>query len=155
MSNHVASIITEMKSIVATTAATITVEDGSWSELPFVHDIAKNNKRSGRYAYGVRPLDASPAENALLRTVSLDHKFEVILSDSIVSRQSDEEVETSLGILYDCADEIFKELVNSKVNLPNLVLSVSEPSVLQPEVIEASKIVAIRLQLKVKYRSAL
>ena len=149
MSDYVADIITEMESIIV---ATVSAE---WNKLPFVHDLAKNSKRTTRFAYGVRPLAANTAEGGIVRAYTLDHFFEVILTDTITNRGSDDPITTSLGILYDVADDIFKELVNSKVNLPLVVLSVSEPSMQQPEIIESAKIVALRLQLKVKYRGNL
>lgn len=148
MSTHVASIVSGMKTLVAASLST-------WEELPFVQDISKNNKRTAANAYGVRALAASESEGALLRTVTLDHTFEIILTENYVNRQSDAEIEASLNNLYDKADEIFKVLVNSKVNLPELVLSVSSPSILDPEILETAKFVALRLQLKVKYRSTL
>lgn len=149
MSAHVQSIVTAMKASVST------VVGAGWDELPFVQDLSKNNKRTSKFAYGVRPLEANPAEGNILRSIFLDHKFEIILTDSIASRGNDLEIMSSLEELYDQADEIFKVLVNSKISLPDLVIVVSEPSMLAPEIIENAKIVALRLQLKVKYRSDL
>lgn len=149
MSTHVTSIISGIKTTVAAELG------ADFSELPFVQDLTKNNKRTARYGYGVRPLDANTADGGVVRAYTLDHRFEVVLTESFVNRSSDAEIEACLGRLYDKADEVFKELVNSKAGVPDVVLSVSEPSMTQPEVIEAAKIVAIRLQLKVKYRSTI
>lgn len=149
MSAHVQSIVAGMKTIIAAELG------AEWQELPYSHDLSKNNKRVKKNGYGVRPLDAASAEGNILRSIFLDHKFEIILTDSVVTRNSDLEISNSLDSLYDKADELFKELVNSKVALPNLVISVSEPSIQAPEIIEAASLVALRLQLKVKYRSDL
>lgn len=149
MSTHVTSIITEMKSQIAT------VLGATWQELQFVQELNRNNTRTAKNAYGVRPLDASSAEGAALRTITLDHFFEIILTDALIRRKADTDVEASTGTLYDKADEIFKVLVNSKVNLPSIVLSVSEPSLSAPEIIEDANLIAVRMRVKVKYRSTL
>jgi hypothetical protein len=102
----------------------------------------------------VRPLDASPTQG-VNRTYNMDHRFELILGDTIARAENDSQHLTSLQTMYDAADEIFKDLVQTKIGLPTLVLNVFDPSLSEPELLDENKIVILRMQLTVKYRSSL
>lgn len=125
-----------------------------WQRLPYVFDVSKNNSTRAKLAYGVRALDASPADG-VNRCYTLDHRFELILTDTIARGNDDSLIETSIGTLFDKSDEMFKALVHTKISLPLVVLNISSPSLLPPELYEKEKIVAVRMQFNVSYRSAL
>jgi len=116
--------------------------------------VEKNNLRDAKLAYGVRPLDAANAAT-LTRSYTLDHGFEVILTDTFARGDSDKQREDSLKVMYDKADEIFKNLVNHKINLASVVLDIQDPSLSEPEFLDDSKFVILRMQYVVKYRSNL
>lgn len=148
MSNYVEQIIDETKSLIAG-------ELGStYQELRFIYDIEKNGLRNARLAYGVRPLGAGTAET-LVRAYTLDHQFEIILSDTFARGDNDEQREAALNAMYDKSDEIFKELVNHKINLSSFVLNIFEPSMSEPEFLDDNKFIVLRMQYLVKYRSDL
>jgi hypothetical protein len=148
MANIVEQILTETKSLMATELG------GDYQELAFIYDVEKNNLRGARMAYGVRPVDASSAAT-LTRSYTLDHVFEIILTDTFARGDSDAQRETSLNTMYDKADEIFKSLVNHKINLPSTVLNVEEPSIAEPEFLDDNKLIVLRMQYVVKWRSDL
>lgn len=143
----VADILTQVKAVAATAAPT-------WHELPYVHNVGANNFRTAKLAYGVRPMDASPT-SSVNRVYTMDHRFEMVLTDSIARAADDSQIETTLGVLYGVADTIFKAMVNTAINLPSVVLMVSQPSLSEPEMYEKEKFVALRMQFVVKYRSTL
>ena len=148
MSNYVEQIITQSKLLIAN-------ELGSdYQELQFIYDIEKNTLRGARLAYGIRPLNAFTAEG-VTRVYTLDHEFEVILTDTFARGDNDSQREASLNTMYDKSDEIFKELVNKKINLANFVLNLFNPSISEPEFLDDNKFIILRFQFTVKYRSAL
>lgn len=148
MSNYVEQILTETKSLIAG-------ELGSdYQLLRFIYDVEKNGLRGAFKAYGVRPLFASTAET-VTRVYTLDHQFEVILTDTFARGDNDSQREAALNVMYDKSDEIFKELVNHKINLSNFVLNIFDPTISEPEFLDDNKFVVLRMQYFVKYRSAL
>jgi len=148
MATIVQNIITEAESLAATTLG------GTYQRLEFIYDVGKNNVRNAALAYGVRPLAAIPAET-INKVYTLDHDFELVLTDTIARAVSDDERRTALNTMYDKADEIFKAMVNTKINLASTVLLVSSPSLSEPEFLDDHKFVILRMQFTVKYRSAL
>jgi hypothetical protein len=78
-----------------------------------------------------------------------------MLTDTIARDDSDAQRETVLNTMYNKAHEIFKDLVNQKINLASFVMNVSQPSLSEPEFIDDNKIVILRMQFVVKYRSNL
>lgn len=148
MATFVSQILTQIKAIIAAELG------NTYTELPRIYDLSKSDLRRARLGYGVRPLDATPAET-VVRAYTLDHGFEIILTDTIARDDSDAQRETVLNTMYDKADEIFKDLVNQKINLATFVMNVSQPSLSEPEFIDENKLVILRMQFIVKYRSAL
>jgi hypothetical protein len=148
MSNYVEQILTETKALIAT-------ELGSdYQELQYIYELEKNTVRGARLAYGVRPLAADTAES-VTRVYTLDHVFEVILTDTFARGDNDSQRETALNTMYDKSDEIFKELVNHKINLASFVLNIFNPSLSDPEFLDDNKMIVLRMQYIVKYRSDL
>lgn len=117
--------------------------------------ISRNAARdaSESKGYGFRPLEADAGEG-VMKAYTLDHRFELVLAKRL-AKGDDDEVETDLGTLYDKADEIFKDIVYDKIGLPALVINIFAPSIGQPEVFAKQKLVAIRMQFTIKYRSNL
>lgn len=147
MSAIVSDILTNVSSQAATTLG------ATWQELQYVHDVTRNHERNLKMAYGVRPLSGVPAPESINRYYTMDHGFEIVLTDSIARQDSDTPVRTSIGTLYNKADELFKALVNTKISLPTTVLFISSPTIPEPEVIPG-KAVVVRVQFVVKYRGA-
>lgn len=148
MATIVQDIVTNVNSIAAT------VLGASYHQLRFIFSVEKNDIRAGEKAYGCRPLAAIPAES-VTRHYTLDHDFELILTDTIGRSDDDTQRSDALNTMYDKADEIFKELVNTKVGLPLVVLLLTSPSLAEPEILNDQKLVVLRMNFTVRYRSAL
>jgi hypothetical protein len=148
MAANVTSIIIQIKAI---TAAKL---GAGWAEMPFVTDLAKNDERRARKSYGVRPLPAASTQT-VTNSYALDHVFELVLMQAIVKQDDDSEAMATIGDLYDQHDEVFRQLARAKVNLPGLVLLVSEPALPEPEFIGGRQFVALRQQFNVRYRQAI
>lgn len=145
----VSDIVTNIKAVAAAQLG------GNYKELIYFYDVSKNDERTGRLGYAVRPLNADTAPT-VTRTYTLDHEFELILADTFArGGVGDAEKQTALLTMYDQADEIFKDMVNTHLSLPTTVLNVYSPRLSEPEFFEASKLVVLRMQFTVKYRSNL
>jgi hypothetical protein len=145
------SIATDVLTNITSTVATTLGSD--YQLLQYVYDVSKNNERTAKQGYGVRPLSASSADG-VNRVYTMAHGYEVILTDSLVSGRNDAGLTTSIKTMLDKADEIFKALVSTKVGVSS-VLNIFEPAISEPEIFEDKKIVVLRLQFVVLYRSAL
>lgn len=148
MANIVEQIITGVK------AVAVAQLGSTYREIPFVYEVEKNNVRTAHLGYGLRPL-AADFTTSVNRSYALDHRFELILTNSVARTDSNAQHLTALNTMYDQADEIFKDLVQTKVGLPTLVLNVFDPSLSEPELLDENKIVILRMQFTVKYRSSL
>lgn len=146
MANIVQNIMTNIE------ASAVTILGASYQKLLFTSDVSKNDSRHIALAYGVRPLSAA-SSISITRAYTLDHTFELILTDLVARYISDAEKAIIINIMYDKCDQLFVSMVNSKLSLPASVLSVSSPSISEPEFLEDQKFVVFRMQFVVKYRS--
>jgi len=146
-----ASIVSDIVSGVRTVASTAL--GAGWQTLRNWYEVDKNDVRSAAQAYNVRPLGAIPVDGAM-KFYTVDQTFELILTDVIARGHGDSERETALLVLYNKADEIFKDLHNTKVNGTSGVLLVSQPSLAEPEFLDEKKIIVLRMQFVVKYRGS-
>jgi hypothetical protein len=149
VSTIVTDILTNAKSTISTTLG------ASYQELRFVYDVSKNDLRAAYLAYGMRPLSATTADSGTVRAYTLDQGFEIILLNTSARPDSDAEKTTAIGVMYDKCDEIFKALVNSKAGVPSYVLVVNQPSISEPEFLEENKVIVLRMQLNIRYRSTI
>lgn len=148
MANLVEQILTE-----ATTIA-LTVMGAGSQELRYKYEIERNDIRTAKFAFGVRPLGAVPAET-VTKSFTLDHLFETVLTDTIPRDHDDTQRNDALNVLYDKADDIFRAMINSKIGLPLIVFNISQPTLPESEYFEENSIIVLRMQYVVKYRSLL
>ena len=148
MATLVPQILEQSRSIAATELG------ATYQRLAFIYDLSKLDIRRGRLAYGIRPLSAVPS-SGIVRAFTLDHEFELILTDTIARGLDDSQRETAIDVMYDKADELMKLMINTKINLSNFVIHVFQPSISEPEFFDDNKVVALRTQYIVKYRSLL
>ena len=147
MSNTVEQIVTALETgIVAKLGST-------WSRLDHVHDLSKNSLRSSNNRFGVRPLSyTSQVESTILRYLSVDHDFEVILTRNYINRGGDSNLQTQINQLFDDTEDLAVKFFVDKLFLPSIVISVSAVNTEEPEILEEDDTVAIRCVFTVKYR---
>lgn len=104
----------------------------SWKRLRKVLNPEQNDFRNIEKGYGFRHGAASPDADAT-KVFVLAQEFELVLAHRAAARDQDGDVQERAHILYDNADEVFKECVRSKLNLPFVThvdgLGFSEPLV--------------------------
>lgn len=144
----VSDIISALETLAATTFG------ATYQRLKFVYDVGKNDERGAKLGYGVRPLAAIPVEG-LMKTYTVDHTFELVMTDTIARTLDDNERRTAVNTMYDKGDSFFKAVVNTKLNNPSVVWVTQSPSFSEPEFLDDHKFVILRMQFVVKYRSSL
>lgn len=147
MAANVDNIISSMETQIGTTLG------ASYSKLNFVYDIEKNTFKTNPNRYGVVTLEAVN-NPSIIKASTLDHVFQVVLTDNYVnSPANDLALQEAINNLYDKLNEVEVQFYQSKLGLPSLVMY-SELSVInEPEIIEEHKIVALRGDFLVKYRT--
>lgn len=142
--------------VVNTKAICSTACGAGYQELAHVYEPRRNNARQAKKAYGVRIGNAEPA-SSVTTVYTVDHIFEIILMDTVARVvDKDTELQDAITTILDKADEIFRRLVQTKVNLQQYVLGVFDQRISAPEIIEGeTKMVQVILQVSMKYRNAL
>ena len=105
-----------------------------WQRLRKVFEPAQNDFRNIYQGFGLRHGSAATDSDAT-RVSVLRHNFDLILAHRAAERDTDLDIQGRLNSLYSSADEIFKELLRSNLNL-NFVTLVSNCSLATPEVLE-------------------
>lgn len=149
MSTTVQSVMTAIETQAATTFGS------GWSKLRNVYDLSNLDGRAGNNSYGARPLAAADSPtHAPFKTYALNHRFEVILTDRVPERSDDDSISSKIQGLYDKADELYKDMVNTRIGIAAVCL-VNNISIEEPELLEGQQLVALRMQFDVIYRQSL
>lgn len=126
---------------------------GTYTRLRKVFSPEENDLRNINQAFGVRHGAASTADG-VTRVYTMDHGFEVLLAKRASTRNSDLTIQETINELYDKADDVFRNIHLTKLNLPSIVLIVDSPNIGVPEILE-NECVLLTLGFNVKYRSAI
>jgi len=148
MSTIVGDIVDESKALAVTTFGV------TYHELNHIYDLTKNNIRLQKLGFAIRPLSADSVDS-ILKNYTLDHIFELILTDTTVRNDDDAVTETKFNTMFEKGHDFFKALVNTKINLATSVLNIQEPAFGEPEILPEVKLLVLRMQYTVKYRIAL
>lgn len=124
-----------------------------YHELTHAFQIERNNGREARLAYAVRPLNASENEDTnAYRNYTLDHDFELILTDTLTRESDSNEAMLVIETMFDHFDEMYRVMVNTKIGLQNLILIVRKCEITEPEFLSNGKIIVLRMKINIKYR---
>lgn len=146
-------IVSDVRAAILAQMATTLGAD--YQKLPYVLDLERNDVRRARLGYGCRALSSSPSEAQLNRSFTLDQGFEMILANTFAADVNDDQKQSAMDAMFDKADDIMKAIVNSKLGLAPTVLFVGVPSYGEPELLRGAKLVSLRVQFIVKYRTQL
>lgn len=149
MATIVSQIITAAKAQIATTLG------ATYSELAFEIDLEKNNFRSNDKRYGFIPLEAANNETSINRYYTLDHRFNLILTQQADIRQSDADLRAVREDLYDKMDELFQAFILTKLGLSSIIMLIDSPEIEAPEYLEDNRLVVLRGTITIKYRQSI
>jgi len=145
--NKVQQIIEAIESEVSTTLG------ASYSKLNYIYDIEKNSFKGNPNKFGVLPLESSTV-SGVVRASTIDQTFQIVLTDEYRNTaMNDLSLQEAVKNLYDKLNDIEKQLYKSKLGLPSVVLLMNLEAVEAPEVIEEHKVVSLRGNFLVKYRT--
>lgn len=149
MSTTVVSITDQVNAICADTLG------GNWHQLPHAYSLELNDLRMATKGYGVVSLAAS-STTTLTNYYTLDHTFELILTDCTARTRDESDAAEVIGLLYDKQDEVLKQMILTKLNLAGTVLLVNPSGMSEPDFIGSDRrVIALRQQFIVKYRQAI
>jgi hypothetical protein len=86
---------------------------------------------------------------------TVDQAFEILVGKLNPRRMDEKELQIILNDIYDKLDQITVKIFQSKLNLPELVINVFDPSIDPPELTNDKEFAALRMQIYVRYRSNL
>jgi len=143
----VADIFTSIQSKVAADLPS------SYRKLRRVIDLDESDLKAAlNGGWGVRHGAAGPADG-ILKAVTLDQTFEVVLSKCFVDKLDDDAKQDAVNELHTNFESIYCDLVNTKAGVPLNVLLVDQPSIADPEYFDAT--VALVCSFVVKFRKPL
>ena len=146
MSNYVEQIVEAME---AQCAITLT----GFSQINYIYDIEKNSFKGNPTKYGVLPLGISSIVTAM-RASTGDQVIQVVLTDGYVNTVSNDiSLQESVKTLFDKMNDLEKDVFSTKLGLSSLIMSANIESIGDPEVIEEHKIVTLRGDFLIRYRT--
>jgi hypothetical protein len=147
MTNIVEQINDAFEGLISTTLGV------DYQELDYKWSVESNNFRQNSKRYAVVPSSAGTV-SGIIRNYTLDHDFQVILTDNYISsNNNDDAKQTAVFLLYENLDDIIKEVFNKKLGLPSIVLGIGALTMDDVEFLE-EKVVVLRALFTIKYRNA-
>jgi phosphotransferase system IIB component len=123
-----------------------------FSPLRFYYDIEKNDYKGNTNRYGVIPQEIE-SQSGVTRSVTVNQTFQIVLTtDYRNDPKSDMDLQTKVKELYNKMDELTHDLVLTKVGVPSIILLITLSGYEAPEILEEHKVIALRMDLTVRYR---
>jgi hypothetical protein len=144
-----------VKEIVEETKLTIAGLLPDFSALPYERDIEKNSERELSKRYGFIPLDANFKEGSALGFTTMEHNFQLILTDDYQNKDDETAQFNAEQNLYAKAHMILKDIQKSRVTLPTSgyrVLLISGIGFDAPEHFDENSVVVLRANFLYTYR---
>jgi len=149
-------MIDMMRDIRDSITAEIVAELGAtYSALPYLENVEKNNFRSNNNRYGVRALFGAEVPG-VTKNVHITQTFEVVLTKGYYESSLDdaEKIERAYDNRENVLD-IYKRLVNTRGGLPGTVLNITNLVVSEPEFLVEEKVAVQRATMDITYRFSL
>jgi hypothetical protein len=145
MSTLVTDIITGIETRLA---AVLT----GYSPLRYYYDIEKNDYKGNVDRYGIIPKEIE-SQSGVIRSVTVNQTFQIILTTGYKNGpMSDSDLQSKVKTLYDKMDDVLHDLFLTKLGVPSIVLLSTLNGYEEPEILEEQKVVALRMDLTVRYR---
>ena len=125
-----------------------------YKALRYEYDINSNSDRDYKKRYGVTIDSANVVQNTI-GFITMEHTFNVVLTNSFLNKDSDASKNKSLAEVYDAAEAITAAINCRKLDLASPtynVLLISNLSLDTPEFLTDTNIIALRLNLDIRYK---
>lgn len=146
MSNNVASIKDSIKARLSSVLGT------EWSELNYSRNVQKNSSKGIANKFGVNPKAVQEVDSQT-RFITLEHEFEVILSQQFINTpMSEANEQAAVTSLMDKGFDCYKDFISTRLSNSSVV-NIYEYASEEPETDEESKSLTMRFTFKVRYRT--
>ena len=124
----------------------------SYTRLAYSYDLEKNQSRNSDNSFAIGVGSAESTEG-VLKSVTLNQNFFVVLSATTHNRSSDAKEIEALKTIYDDIETIYKDFVLSRMDLPNIVMVVDSLSLDEPEKI-AQNVISVKANFNIMHRKS-
>lgn len=121
------------------------------TRLSYSYDLQKNNSRNGSTAYGFGIGAGSPDNAGVIKSVTLDQDFFVVITESFVNRSCDTDENDSLKIVYNNIETVLTSFSSSKLGISSIILLIEQPALDEPEKIGENTI-SVKANFIIKHR---
>jgi len=147
MSTIVKDITEAFESSVATTLPTYT-------ELDFKFDVTKNNYYNNLQRFGVIP-GAGFNTPTTTKATTISQSFNLILTTEYVNQNdTDSAQREAVFEVHDALNEVYQDVVPSKLGLPMSILNIEITSIDAPLFDDEAKVVILNSDFTIQYRTA-
>ncbi len=125
------------------------------TQLDYEHELTPNPEKGYAKRFGFIPQNGVFAEGRSMGFTTINHTFQLILTDDFSNRDDDTAGNTALIGLYTAAQDTLKELQKSRLTLPtpsHKVLLISGLSFEDPEFSGDNGTVVLRTNFVIQYR---
>ena len=126
-----------------------------YRRLNYEYDILKNNERGLAKSFGFIPKAANFKEGSALGFTTIEHTFEIILTDDYLNKDDDSAQATALRGMYAQVQGILKDLQKKSIALPTSgyrVLLISGLTYEEPEHFNDNSSTVLRATFIITYR---
>jgi len=124
-------------------------------QLDYEYDINLNSDRGYENRWGFIPGPATFAEGRAMGFTTMNHNYQLILTDDFQNKDCDVVQNSTLMGMYNKIQGTLKELQKSKLALPtpgNRVLLISGLAIDDPEFNEDNSVAALRANFVIQYQ---
>ena len=125
------------------------------TQLDYEYDLGPNPENGYSKRFGFIPKAADFAEGRSMGFTTMNHTFQLILTDDFSNKDEDVEQNTALMGLYTIAETVLKDFQKSRLALPtstNKVLLISGLTFEDPEFSSDNSVVVLRTNFVIQYR---
>jgi len=127
----------------------------TFNRLDYEFDILKNNENRNSKRYGLIPLGATFKEGSALGFTTIEHTFQLILTNDYINKDDDSAQSNATQELYSNAFAVIKDLQKKSITLPTSgyrVLLISGLSFETPEHDDDNATTVLRIDFNITYR---
>ena len=148
---EVSDIVTALKSRISTTLG------GSFSEMGYTVDPARNSFKGNASRYGVLAgaMTEDTSENRITGSITVDQEFIIKLTDSYATgRGGDSNQTTAADSLNEHLFNIYKDLGSLQGGLTASVILIDEFAAREPEYLDGSNVVVATATIIITHRKS-
>jgi len=144
-----------VEEIIAASNTLIQATLPTFKPLLYAYDLEMNAEDRLNDRFAIIPTGAESVSGRSLGFLTIDHNFQIILTDQAQDKDSDAPLRLKVNQLYEQGYLLLKEFAQKKLPLPtptNLVLLITGNGFESPELLVQNKGVALRMNINIQYR---